>query len=827
MFDPVAWTVTGRRAAGKGVWFRIKHLRTSVELWLGSFHLTPGCTQMEYSSELQGFLLKKPKDSLPIIIQGDANAVFGWDTTEDHRVVAVGSCGKAVLLLNGLEEHRLLPAEPVPQHRCLATSRPRQADRQGHQIDLFATQRVTTREIRILRDSCFVSGTDHELMQGKFRPRTGKGCTRHATGPRVWVGGISQVAHVDQPALEHIARTCTKPRPGQAYRDPQEVKRLLRNAKTSQTREAWQAALAARRAARRDWESQRLQRALEGDWSAYREASKQCNTGWELGFAEAQLRDPHDVVHDHLKGIYQGQGQGLRDVTPLQGPFDAFSAGELQVALGQLRRGKSVGKDLTSTELLQALVDVEGGRGHLLEFLNRVLAQQVVPAAWNQPLIILLPKVGQPLHPKDVRPIALGCSTSKLFARMVTNRIVCLLDHRSPAQCAGRHRQPSDVMYSLSRLFQLEQEWKRGLVAVKIDVSKAFDSVNREKLLTCLLLRLGDTIEYRALRALLVNTEATLQSAWGTSTFEMKSGIKQGAIESPMLFSFLMDVALSDTAKAKGWEGRRKLFPDLLHEELLFMDDGVLWGLGSDSVGLRLSEFAETLRGYGLALNLGKCRLYCSPGYRGAHHLIVDQTTLEARPFLEVMGGRFRVGASVTETIQPLLARARSKFWSIKHLLRCKGPVAARTRLMDKVVSNSAMWCIAAFPPEANGLKLVNTFQNMLMGWLLKLGKRSGESWIEFRRRAVRASRAALNNSNVRRWSSNWLEKWWNYAGHRVRAPPCFPPDQLPPRGLPNPELVANTTTAPARRAPSGPLLPSPHQPRSSHGQSMRRPVES
>ena len=127
---------------------------------------------MEYSSELEGFLLKKPKDSLPVIIQGDANAAVGWDTTEDHRVVAVGSCGKAVLLLNCLEEHRLLPAEPVPQHRCLATSRPRQADRQGHQIDLFATQRVTTREIKILRDSCFVSGTDHELMQGKFRLRT-------------------------------------------------------------------------------------------------------------------------------------------------------------------------------------------------------------------------------------------------------------------------------------------------------------------------------------------------------------------------------------------------------------------------------------------------------------------------------------------------------------------------------------------------------------------------------------------------------------------------------------------------------------------------------
>ena len=98
-------------------------------------------------------------------------------------------------------------------------------------------------------------------------------------------------------------------------------------------------------------------------------------------------------------------------------------------------------------------------------------------------------------------------------------------------------------------------------MAVKLDIAKAFDSMDRCMLLDRLRARIGDTIEFRALRALLVNTEATLQSAWGTNTFQMGSGIKQGAIESPMLFSFLMDVILSDAAMRKNAEGPCKALP--------------------------------------------------------------------------------------------------------------------------------------------------------------------------------------------------------------------------------------------------------------------------
>ena len=128
------------------------------------------------------------------------------------------------------------------------------------------------------------------------------------------------------------------------------------------------------------------------------------------------------------------------------------------------------------------------------------------------------------------------------------------------------------------------------------------------------------------------------------------------------------------------------------------------------------------------------------------------------------------VGMPVTQVLQPLLARARAKFWSISHLLRAKASIKARTRLMDRVVTNSALWCIAAFPPETLGLRVVNSFQFILMGWLLKLGKRPEETWVDFRKRVVRSARLALHSSGVGRWSTQWLQKWWGYSGHRTRT---------------------------------------------------------
>ena len=277
------------------------------------------------------------------------------------------------------------------------------------------------------------------------------------------------------------------------------------------------------------------------------------------------------------------------------------------------------------------------------------------------------------------------------------------------SQCAASGRQTSDVVYTTWKLCELEREWKTGFGAVKIDIRKAFDTLNRRALLQALFASLGDTVEYRCLHALLVDVKAVLHTAWGTSELAMDSGITQGAIESPMLFAWVMELALAQASSKYGWDRQPRLYPDLSQQDLLFMDDGYLWAPDCRCLTTRLRQFASELQGCGLQLNFKKCVLYCSPYCAGRHELTIGGARLQAEDHLPVMGLQMRVGMSMSELIQPLLSRARSKFWSLKHLLRSRAPAKGRVRLMHRVLSNTALWCIAALPPDKPAMALVNS----------------------------------------------------------------------------------------------------------------------
>ena len=195
-------------------------------------------------------------------------------------------------------------------------------------------------------------------------------------------------------------------------------------------------------------EAARLVRASQGHWGAFRACKPRAQTGWQHTFANAQVSDPHEVVHEHLSAVYKGQG-----VAPNQGPSPgqamAFTEAEFQTALGQLKGRKSVGVDGTSTELLVGIAALPGGSQHLLEFMNRTLATQKVPDDWNIPLMLRQPKVLTPTEAKQVRPISMGSAAGKLFSRLLLNRTIRYIKARTHSQCAGVGRQSADYLYAI------------------------------------------------------------------------------------------------------------------------------------------------------------------------------------------------------------------------------------------------------------------------------------------------------------------------------------------------------------------------------------------
>ena len=176
-------------------------------------------------------------------------------------------------------------------------------------------------------------------------------------------------------------------------------------------------------------------------------------------------------------------------------------------------------------------------RDSFLAWFKRILhGEEDVPEDWSTALMIIIPKIARPVKSKELRPICLGSATSKLFSRMLLGRTLPSLHYGTLSQVMGEGRQSADYLWSMSRIMQLEQEWTQGLWAVKLDVAKAFDSLDRKKFLHRLALRLGSTDVLRCWWDIFTKTEALLRTTWGSTTVDMRSGIRQG-VSNPRISS--------------------------------------------------------------------------------------------------------------------------------------------------------------------------------------------------------------------------------------------------------------------------------------------------
>ena len=766
-YDPGSWCVLRKLHTTRGTWFKVRHLERRVELWLGTAHFSPGVNSDDYEEEVEDHFRALPRDAVRVVFQGDVNTAFGWIQSEGVPT-AVAKEGKGHVLHRAILERGLQVGPPSEPQLRTPTSRPRQANKQGQCIDIMAQRGLRHLAWRIHVDSYMCVGSDHELCESMFSLDAEKTTRRHETRPRVWTGGVDRIEGLNQDVIEGLATNCTKPLPGHGYQDPQEVRLAFREAKRRGTACLWKQALKLRKAARRQWEWERLVRASEGEWHSFKALKPPRDAGWDVGFADAQDRDPHQVVHDHLSQVYAGrESEGAVKWT---GEVNAFTHDELMEGLRQLKRGKAVGADKTSSELLFGLVEVPGGADHLLEWYNRILATGDIPTQWNRPVVIMLPKIRAPKKAKELRPIAMGSAVSKLFSRMLLNRSLRILSPQSYVQCSGKGRQTSDFLFTIIRLFELTREWGNPLVVFKMDLEKAFDSLDRPVFLRRLEEKLGDGAELNCWKGLLANTRGLLQTPWGNSEVVMAKGIKQGAVESPVFFAHVAEVVMLDTIAKYGWRDSQPLFPGLPPEEMMYMDDGIIWSGCTHTVESRAHQLSVEFATYGLKMNAAKCQLYVAPGGADRDHILLNGTKVVASPSLEVMGLSLRVGGTVCDLVAPASSRARAKFWELRHLFRTKGYMKHRARVMERILGGTALWFICSVPPDRAAMTALNSTQLQLMVWLLKFAKTEGETWTQFRQRAFRGARAALHAAGLERWSTVWLRRYWRYAGHRVRT---------------------------------------------------------
>ena len=219
---------------------------------------------------------------------------------------------------------------------------------------------------------------------------------------------------------------------------------------------------------------------------------------------------------------------------------------EIKRAIGKLNSGRASGHDDIPAELFKCSADLLAQP--IADIFNDALEHHE-PLGLGKGVLILIQKPGKPKGPlTSVRPIVLLTTLRKTLSLVVLSRIAPKVDeYLSPSQSGFRRgRSTADVLFGYRWLCAKAQRQRVSIELLGIDLSRAFDTIRRDKLLDILQTFLGES-EMRIIRLLLADTSLEPRLSTGEChAFATSIGTPQGDSLSPVLFTVYLEAALRD-----------------------------------------------------------------------------------------------------------------------------------------------------------------------------------------------------------------------------------------------------------------------------------------
>ena len=267
---------------------------------------------------------------------------------------------------------------------------------------------------------------------------------------------------------------------------------------------------------------------------------------------------------------------------------------EIRTAIRKMKNGKSGGKDNITVELLKADIDVS--EEWLEDLFKTIWDSEEVPKSWKQGLIVKIPKKGDLTKCGNWRGITLTSVPSKVFGRVIIDRIRDGVDNKLRKEQAGFRRGRSTVeqIFILRNIIEQVAEWQSTLYITFVDFEKAFDSVHRESLWKIMAsYGIPDKL-VRMVKILYEGSEcAVLDEVVESERSKVKTRVKQGDVMSGFIFLLVVDWIMRRTTENRNTGIRWKFMSKL--EDLDFADDIALLSSTQQQAQVkatRLNEYA-------------------------------------------------------------------------------------------------------------------------------------------------------------------------------------------------------------------------------------------
>ena len=260
-------------------------------------------------------------------------------------------------------------------------------------------------------------------------------------------------------------------------------------------------------------------------------------------------RGKADTIRNWFKAQFTDpEGEQLEpfigEPRPLEIPV---TVDEIKKAIKSLKNGRSSGPDGISNELFNYGSDVLSPA--IAPIINYAFEQHHPIEALGLGTLIALPKPKKPSGPPaNLRPIVLLNSIRKILSTVTLHRIRDKIDKFTGPFQSGfkRGRSCADIVWAQRMLVSVVMTRHWDFHKMGIDMSKAFDTIKRSKILDALSEAGCNEDDLRLVRILLAGTKLKVRvNSTYSAEFETTIGSPQGDSLSTVLFTCHLASAIS------------------------------------------------------------------------------------------------------------------------------------------------------------------------------------------------------------------------------------------------------------------------------------------
>lgn len=457
---------------------------------------------------------------------------------------------------------------------------------------------------------------------------------------------------------------------------------------------------------------------------------------------------------------------------------------EVRLAVSALKNKKAPGGDGLPAEVFKF------GGNLLLARLHAVFLacwrERRIPARWKHATIIpIYKRKGDRSDCGNSRGIALLDVAGKVLARILLRRLLRVVTERvmPESQCGFRtDRSTLDMILVARLLIEKSREQRQDIALAFIDLTKAFDTVNRD-LLWRTLEKIGCPPTFVSIvRAFHVGMEARVSVGGETSDpFGVIVGVKQGCVLAPVIFNlFIMGV----TILSRGALGRddgiriRYRFDGSVFNtsrlkaktkthiatvfELQYADDAAAVARDAPSLQRLLNSMHSAYSRLGLAVNANKTEIIQTDFHDDVHaqeDLRIGDAQLKNTESFTYLGSII-TAHGIDEEITSRIAKASAAFGRLRHRVFTNKHLRLYTKIavFRAVVVSTLLYSCECWTPYRRHVRQLESFQARCLMRILGL---TWEDYVPHVEVLIRAGTSSVESSLLRR-----LFRW---LGHVIR----------------------------------------------------------